>query len=168
MLAACSINSQISDQSGSIKTLKMNLGDTFKKKIDSNYVELSYCPDNTCLVFGGPLENESELADFSLLYLFHASSYVYLIRNVHGKGIFINNARNEAESLLVKYNDSCDGDELDIISCSLENLYEYGNLIAYNIRFDENDVHKNPVDIKENIGRNNLISIRTYRERYIR
>jgi len=168
MFVACSANSQIYDQSGSINTLSVNLGDTFRKNIENNVVELSYCPDNTCLVFSGTLENEIELADFSLLYLFHASAYVYLVRDMHGKGVFVNNVRKEAESLLSEYNDGCKGDELDMISCSLKNLYGHTDFVVYGTRFDEGSVHKIQMNIKESLDKMNLISVGTYRERFIR
>lgn len=168
LLVACSANNQIYDQSGSINTLRVNLGDTFDKRIENNKVEFRYCPDNTCLVFRGPIENENELSDFSLLYLFHSSSYIFLIKDMHGYGIFINNVTKEAESLLSKYMDGCEGDEFDIISCSLINLYEHGNFAVYNTRFDENAVHKDQVNVQESIDKKNLISIGSYRERIMK
>lgn len=76
--------------------------------------EISFCPDNTCDVIRAPLAADPKaVADFTLLYLFYGSSYVYL------KQFVLKDAPSFARSTLERLKGTCRGDEVEVASCAM-------------------------------------------------
>ncbi len=153
LLSSCMLNTKKDTEIDMYRVLKKSLGDTFSKKISGEIVELRYCPDNTCEIFIANKKQQKELAHFTLLYLSYASSYVYLDKNMHGNGIFIEIVGDHANSLLTQYGNDCAGDKLDIINCSLLKLYTKGMIIVDFIRFDEGEERRTNCKVEDIINR---------------
>lgn len=139
--AACNREVQSSEQIGSMVFLSKNLGETFSKREEGNTYELKYCPDNTCLIFRGAINQKAELADFALLYLGFASSYVYLANDLHGYGVFLDKIDVISGKLIGKYKDGCSGGEYDVVSCTFRNLQRIGDVSVSFSRLDEGETH---------------------------
>ena len=128
--------------------------------MNNEQVHLSYCPDNTCVVFSGKRQYLDQLSDFSLLYLYHISSYVYLTRDMHGNGIFIDKARSSAEQLEENYATTCSEEFAKRLSCVMQGLVNSSSFYVRNVRLDEGGRYFSSLDLEKSLSEENILKIK--------
>jgi hypothetical protein len=78
---------------------------------------VQYCPDNTCDVFQTSKEIPiNDLKEFSALYLYYVSGYVYLRIPVFEMVPFRKKHQSYVRTILEKHADQCPGPELEAAS----------------------------------------------------
>ena len=74
----------------------------FEAKKGNKEWEVSFCPDNTCDIIRVPSSTPaSVIGDFTLLYLYYASGYIYL------KNFYLVDARPYVPAVLARYSGKC-------------------------------------------------------------
>ncbi len=161
LFSAFSCNSLPNQASGlnSIDIMKELLGDAFSYENKDGKAYLYYCPDNTCVSFIGKSSDIDELSDFSLLYLYHLSSYVYLSRDMHGNGIFIDEAKEGVVEIESEYAKSCSVEIVERLSCIMWGFIENYKFDVRSIRFDEGRKVFTSVNLHEKITKDNIVKI---------
>jgi len=160
MLMSCSQAEDVSNKNA-INVLKSSLGDAFSVNNVNKELVYRYCPDNTCEEIMSDKNNYKNLNEFSLLYFYYASGYVYLKMNNNG-GSFIETAQKHVKNIVTN-DKQCGGDEYQVASCIMLRLLRSG-ITGISIRYDENIESKMVLNLKKLSSIDNLHRIVSWRE----
>lgn len=101
---------------------------------------VKYCPDNTCDVFQASKKIPiNDLKQFSALYFYYVSGYIYLEKPIIEKTPFRKKNQDYVHSVLEKHAEQCKGPELEAASCVLTHLAKKWNIKSQFIRYDEGE-----------------------------
>jgi hypothetical protein len=130
----------------------------FKAKKGSKEWEVSFCPDNTCDVIRAPRSTPaSVIGDFSLLYLYYASGYIYL------KRFCLVDARPYVPVVLARYSGKCPkSPELATAACVMKGLVTQHAIRLSFRRSDEGHTGESILDPNKEFSEAHLIKIKAW------
>ncbi len=163
VVASCAVKKERIRETNSIYILDKYLVDTFSSETQGNEVRLKYCPDNTCVLFSGPISSQDELGTFALLYLYYVSTYVYLTHDLHGYGVFTDNLEKHLGDIQSKYIDVCYGEYVERVRCLVNSYLNDYSFVIRKIRIDEGLTSITEVDIEAALAKERLLNIKARR-----
>lgn len=128
------------------------------------YLEVRYCPDNTCEIFRAPKSNSDDLYNFVNLYLYYSSGYVYLLMPTENNVHFLIYVRPRVNEIVKQYQGICSGSELEMASCILNNMSTNSEIKVFSLRYDEKTKIESKVDLSKDLNITNLQAIQSWRE----
>ncbi len=130
----------------------------FEAKKGNKEWEVSFCPDNTCDVIRVPSSTPaSVIGDFTLLYLYYASGYIYL------KNFYLVDARPYVPAVLARYSGKCPkSPELATAACVMNSLAAQHAIRLSFRRSDEGQTGESIRDPKRELSEAHLIEIKSW------
>jgi hypothetical protein len=130
----------------------------FSARLLKNDWVISYCPDNTCDVIRAPKQvSRAVLGDFSLLWLYYASGYIYL------KGFIEIDAPPLVAAALDRRSGGCRREpEFALASCVLSTMAESNKIRLAFRRSDEGGTVEGRKTIKESLSEARIGEIRAW------
>lgn len=130
----------------------------FSVKVLKNDWVISYCPDNTCDVIRAPKQVSREvLGDFTLLWLYYASGYIYL------KGFVQVDAPPLVAAALDRRSGGCRREsEFVLASCVLSTIAESNKIRLAFRRSDEGATVENRETIKESLSEARIREVKAW------
>ena len=127
------------------------------KLLKSGWV-VSYCPDNTCDVIRAPKDmSRAALGDFTLLWLYYASGYIYLQRFVE------TDAPPYVQQVLERRSGSCPREpELALASCVLSTIAVSDKLRLFFRRSDEGATVETRKAISDSLSEASIAEVRAW------
>jgi len=119
---------------------------------------VSYCPDNTCEIIKAPsAANAQDLADFTFLYLYYASGYVYL------EDFCLKGGKLNAAMILESHKDHCSATgEFGKASCVLGKLARRTGVSLSFGRKDLGQYGEQAEDIQEALAERSISSVKKW------
>ncbi len=123
--------------------------------------QISFCPDNTCDVIRLPRGTPaSVVGDFTLLYLYYASGYIYL------KNFYRIDARPYVPAVLARYSAACPKSlELAAAACVMSDLATQYSIRISDRRFDEGHTEETIIDPKKELSEVHLRETKSWQEK---
>jgi hypothetical protein len=137
----------------------MNLqASAFEAKKDKKQWEVAFCPDNTCQVIYAPATTPAAaMGDFTLLYLYYASGYIYL------KNFYLTDAKPYIPGVLARSAPQCgQGPELVRASCALSALADKHNIRLASRIYDEGEIGEAPTEARNELSEPKLKEIKSW------
>jgi hypothetical protein len=130
----------------------------FSAKLLKSGWHVSYCPDNTCDVIRAPKDmSRAALGDFTLLWLYYASGYIYLQRFVE------TDAPPYVQQVLERRSGSCLREpELTLASCVLSTMAASNKLRLSFRRSDEGATVETRKSISDSLSEARIGEVRAW------